>query len=132
VWEQVIYRRWTQDLMRDRFHVWLDDQRFDYIAYLLLVSLSYVAGDLVGAAFNSTGVFDRHNAMCLPTIHDAQTCSACIRVFAQMEKKRICSIVERSIYLDLMEWVNSAILSCFGMIVTQNISFRLDDRHSKY
>ena len=64
VWEQVIYRRWTPDLMRDPFYVRLDDQRFDYFAYLLLVSLSYVAGGLVGAAFSPTGVFDRHNAMC--------------------------------------------------------------------
>ena len=64
VWEQVIYRRWTPDLMRDPFYVRLDDQRFDYFAYLLLVSLSYVAGGLVGAAFSPTGAFDRHNAMC--------------------------------------------------------------------
>ena len=63
-WEQVLYRRWTPDLMRDPFYVRLDDQRFDYFAYLLLVSLSYVAGGLVGAAFSPTGVFDRHNAMC--------------------------------------------------------------------
>ena len=62
--EQVLYRRWTPDLMRDPFYVRLDDQRFDYFAYLLLVSLSYVAGGLVGAAFSPTGVFDRHNAMC--------------------------------------------------------------------
>ena len=64
VWEQVLYRRWTPDLMRDPFYVRLDDQRFDYFAYLLLVSLSYVAGGLVGAAFSPTGAFDRHNAMC--------------------------------------------------------------------
>jgi stearoyl-CoA desaturase (delta-9 desaturase) len=64
VWEKVLDRRWTPDLLRDPFYVWLDDEKFDYFAYVALVATSYLVGGFVGAAFNGTGAFDRYNAMC--------------------------------------------------------------------
>lgn len=64
VWEQVLYRRWAPDLLKDPFYVWLDDEMFDYLAYLLLVGSSYLVGGFVGAAFGGAGRFDTHNALC--------------------------------------------------------------------
>ena len=64
VWEQVLYRRWAPDLVRDSFYVWLDDERFDYVAYALLVAISYVVGGVVGAFVDPAHRFDQHNALC--------------------------------------------------------------------
>ena len=64
VWEKVLYRRWAPDILRDPFYAWLDDEKFDYLAYAMLVTSSYVLGGLVGAAFDAAHRFDSHNALC--------------------------------------------------------------------
>jgi fatty-acid desaturase len=64
VWEKVLYRRWTPDLLKDPFYLRLDSETFDYLAYVALVTSSYVIGGLVGGALDGTWRFDTHNALC--------------------------------------------------------------------
>jgi fatty-acid desaturase len=64
VWEKVLYHRWTPDLLKDPFYLRLDSETFDYLAYVALVTSSYVIGGLVGALGSGTGTFDQHNAIC--------------------------------------------------------------------
>ena len=60
VWNQTLYRRLVPDLARDRFYVWLDDERKDYATYFLLLIVSFIIGGFVGAGAG----FDVYNAMC--------------------------------------------------------------------
>lgn len=64
VWESEIYRRYTPDLIKDRFYLFLDNERRDYYTYFGILLASYGAGGLVGA-FRPEGFrFDHYNAAC--------------------------------------------------------------------
>jgi fatty-acid desaturase len=64
VWESDIYRRYTPDLINDRFYLFLDNERRDYFTYFGILFGSYLMGGLVGA-FQPTGFrFDHYNAAC--------------------------------------------------------------------
>ncbi|HEV7905961.1 MAG TPA: fatty acid desaturase [Pyrinomonadaceae bacterium] len=64
VWESDIYRRYTPDLINDRFYLFLDNERRDYFTYFGILFGSYVAGGLVGAFGQTNFRFDHYNAVC--------------------------------------------------------------------
>lgn len=60
VWNQTLYRRLVPDLARDRFYVWLDDERKDYATYFLLLAVSFIVGGFLATEAG----FDLNNAVC--------------------------------------------------------------------
>lgn len=64
VWESEIYRKYTPDLIKDRFYLFLDNERRDYFTYFGILFGSYAVGGIVGA-FQPEGFrFDHYNAAC--------------------------------------------------------------------
>ena len=64
VWERDIYKKWTPDLIHDRFYLFLDEERRDYFTYLGILSATYVLGGVIGGWQTSGFRFDSYNAMC--------------------------------------------------------------------
>lgn len=64
VWESEIYRKYTPDLINDRFYLFLDNERRDYFTYFGILFGSYVTGGLVGAFQPAGFQFDHYNAVC--------------------------------------------------------------------
>ncbi|HEY6331797.1 MAG TPA: acyl-CoA desaturase [Blastocatellia bacterium] len=64
IWEKDLYRRWTPDLVNDRFYRLLDNETLDYITYFALLGASFAAGGVIGAVGRQGAWFDMHNAFC--------------------------------------------------------------------
>jgi stearoyl-CoA desaturase (delta-9 desaturase) len=64
VWEQDIYRKLTPDLTSDRLYLFLDNERRDYVAYVLILIGSFVIGGLIGGIQSTGFQFDSYNAVC--------------------------------------------------------------------
>jgi sn-2 palmitoyl-lipid 9-desaturase len=64
VWDKEVYRKWTPELAADRFYLFLDDERLDYLACFGLLAGSFAAGGLVGGLLAPAFRFDWYNAAC--------------------------------------------------------------------
>ncbi|MBV8859348.1 MAG: fatty acid desaturase [Acidobacteria bacterium] len=64
VWDKEIYRKWTPELVHDKFYQFLDDERLDYAACLGLLAGSFAVGGVVGGLGGAPFRFDWYNATC--------------------------------------------------------------------
>jgi fatty-acid desaturase len=64
VWDAEVYRKWAPELARDRFYLFLDDERLDYAACFALLAGSFALGGVVGGLLAPAFRFDWHNAVC--------------------------------------------------------------------
>ncbi|HEV2763364.1 MAG TPA: acyl-CoA desaturase [Pyrinomonadaceae bacterium] len=81
VWDKAFYRKWSPELVNDRFYLFLDDERLDYVACFALLGGSYLLGGVVGGVGAQPFRFDWYNAACFLVWVGLLNRVACLHAF---------------------------------------------------